>query len=74
MQTSYVNNTQLYIYVYIPSLCLGFSLSPLFCILSLCVFLSFQHFPKFKGTLFVSSKVHAGLSAFRKSLCCYKRF
>ena len=39
------------------SLWLGFSLSSLFCIRGLFVPLGFQHFPKFKRTFSVSSKV-----------------
>ena len=45
------------------SLWLGFSL---FCILGLCISLGFEHFPKFKRTLSVSSKIHAGINAFRQ--------
>ena len=45
------------------SLWLGFSL---FCILGLCVSLGFEHFPKFKRTLSVSSKIHADINAFRQ--------
>ena len=46
---------------------LGFFLSPLFCILGLCICFGFQHFPKFKRTLSVSS-VYAGINAFSKSI------
>ena len=50
------------------SVCLLFewALSTLVCILGLFIFLGFQHFPKFKGTLSVSSKVHACINAFLK--------
>ena len=42
------------------------SLCLLSCILGLCVFFGFEHFPKFKRTLSVSSKIHAGINAFRQ--------